>query len=79
MDTNTLALAKVVVNKKLNMYRLLVTFDTANYKVTALNAAFKSGDLVSVNANPEYIKAQINRALTQAQMQLRTNNIVLVD
>lgn len=78
MDTNTLALAKVVVNKKLNMFRLLVTFDTANYKVTTLNAAFNSGDLVSVNANPEYITAQINRALTQAQMQLRTNNIVLI-
>jgi len=79
MQTNTKALAKVVLNKKLNTLRLLVTFDTVNNKVTVLNAAFKSGDLVSATASKEYIEAEIKRSLKQAQAVLRTDNIVFVD
>ena len=51
MQTHCTALAKVVVNKRLNTLRLLVTFDTAAGRVTVQNAAFKSGDLCDVDAD----------------------------
>ena len=42
-NLNTTATAKVVFNKKLNTFRVLVAFNTR--KVTVQNAAFISGDL----------------------------------
>lgn len=79
MQTNTKALAKVVVNKKLNTLRLLVTFDTVANKVTVLNAAFASGDICNVADNADYKAYALQRSLKQAQAQLRTNNIVFAD
>ena len=84
MQTNTLAYAKVVVNKRLNMLRLHVTFDSTkrdkndNIIITANNAAYISGDLCSACANADTIKYSIAYALKCASMQLRTNNILLV-
>jgi hypothetical protein len=77
MQVNTKAIAKFVVNKRLNTLRLLVTFDTASGRVTQRNAAFATGDLCDVG----YARAQevMQQALAQAESTLRTGNIVLVD
>lgn len=45
---NTHATAKIVYNKNLNTFRLLVAFNTN--KVTVQNAVYKSGDLICVNS-----------------------------
>lgn len=84
MQTNCKALAKIVLNKKLNTLRLLVTFDTTkkdkngNIIITVQNAAFKSGDICSANENAEYIAYNMQRVIKQAKEQLRTNNIVVL-
>lgn len=84
MQTNCTAIAKIVVNKKLNMLRLLVTFDktktdkNGNIIVTVANAAFKSGDICSADDNAEYIAYNMQRVIKQAKEQLRTNNIVVI-
>ena len=77
MQVNTKAVAKFVVNKRLNTLRLLVTFDLASGRVTQRNAAFTTGDLCDVRyAGAERI---MQAALEQARDTLRTENIVLVD
>jgi hypothetical protein len=76
MQTNCTALAKVTVNKKLQTFRIVFTFDLHN-KVTVRNAALVTGDICDTaneNANV-YIAQEIQRA----KAVLRTNNIVLVD
>ena len=78
MQTNTLAYAKIVRNSKLNMLRLLVTFDTVSDKVTVLNANFKSGDLCDADADASIVAQAIKRAMQRASLELRTNNIVQV-
>ena len=84
MQTNTLAYAKVVVNKRLNMLRVLVTFDSTKRDkdnciiVSTSNAAYVSGDLCSASANADVTSACIARALANASVQLYTNNIVLL-
>ena len=59
MKTNCTALAKLTVNKKLNTYRIVFTFDAHN-KITVRNAALVTGDICSVtyeNAEAEIAKA----------------------
>lgn len=74
MQTDCLALAKIVQNKKLGTLRLLVTFDTTAGKVTVLNAAYKSGDFCNIgNANTQ---VYVEKELARAREVLRTNNIV---
>ena len=76
MQTNCTCLAKVVVNKKLNTYRLVFSFDQHN-RITVRNAALVTGDICStdyVNAS-----AEIAKAIQNAKSQLRTNNVQLVD
>jgi hypothetical protein len=76
MQTNCTAYAKVVVNKKLNTVRLLVTFDTASNTVTVRNAAFVSGDICNkADAN---LQAYVATELERAKVALRTNNIVVL-
>lgn len=76
MQTNCVANAKVVVNKKLQTLRLLVTFDTAAGKVTVLNAAYKSGDICSTDdANVQYF---VEKEVALAKKVLRTDNIQFV-
>ncbi len=72
MYTNCLALAKLTINKKLNTYRLIVTFDTVN-KITAKKAAYVSGDICDVNY--ENAKYEIDKTLSNAKAVLRTENI----
>lgn len=84
MQTNTLAFAKIVQNKKLDTLRLLVTFDgTKRNKdgeiiITAASAAHASGDICNIADSKEYKARCIAQALQFAQQQLRTNNILLV-
>ena len=84
MQTNTLAFAKIVQNKKLNTLRLLVTFDNTkkdkdgNIIITVNSAAYKSGDFCNIADNAEYKARCIMQVLEFAKQQLRTNNIMFV-
>lgn len=77
-NANTLAKAKLVHNKKLNLYKLVVAFNvTQKNEVTQKlifpvqkKCAFVSGD-IAIN--------EVFNALQQAKKALRTNNIVIVD
>ena len=76
MQTNCTALAKVTINKRLNTYRIVFTFDKHN-KITVRNAALVTGDICSTDyANAEF---EIAKAIQNAKAVLRTNNIQLVD
>jgi hypothetical protein len=76
MQTTCTALAKVTVNKKLNTYRIVFTFDKHN-KITVRNAALVTGDICST----DYVHADIElaKAIQNAKAVLRTDNIQLVD
>jgi hypothetical protein len=76
MQTNCTALAKLVVNKKLNTFRIVFSFDQHN-RITVRNAALVTGDICStdyVNAD-----AEIAKAVQNAKAQLRTNVVQFVD
>lgn len=75
MQTNCTALAKITVNKKLNTYRIVFTFDKHN-KITVRNAALVTGDICATDyANAEF---EIAKAIQTAKATLRTNNVQLV-
>lgn len=77
-NTNTLAKAKLIRNKKLGLYKVLVAFNvTRRHPITdklifpaQKQCAFVSGDIALTD---------LLRTLTQAGAQLRTDNIVVVD
>jgi hypothetical protein len=76
MQTNCTALAKVTVNKKLNTFRIVFSFDQHN-RITVRNAALVTGDICDVaNENATMYLAQ---AIQSAKAVLRTDNIVMVD
>ena len=76
MQTNCTALAKLVVNKKLNTYRIVFSFDQHN-RITVRNAALVTGDICSTDyVNAE---AEIAKAIQNAKAQLRTNVVQLVE
>jgi hypothetical protein len=76
MQTSCTALAKVTVNKRLNTYRIVFTFDKHN-KITVRNAALVTGDICST----DYVHADLElaKAIQSAKAVLRTDNIQLVD
>jgi hypothetical protein len=76
MQTPCTALAKVTVNKRLNTYRIVFTFDKHN-KITVRNAALVTGDICST----DYVHAdlEIEKAINKAKAVLRTDNIQIVD
>jgi methyl coenzyme M reductase subunit C-like uncharacterized protein (methanogenesis marker protein 7) len=76
MQTNCVAVAKLVQNKKLNTLRLLVTFDTVAGKVTVLNAAYKSGDICNIGDSK--MQYYVEKEIALAKKVLRTNNIQFV-
>ena len=78
MQTNCKALAKLVLNKKLQTVRLLVTFDNVSGRVTVLNAAFNSGDLCKAK-DTDNLQFYVDRAVAKAKAALRTDNIVFVN
>ena len=76
MQTNCPLLAKLVVNKKLNTYRLVFSFDKHN-KITVRNAALVTGDICATDyANAEL---EIAKAIVNAKATLRTNTVRLLD
>ena len=76
MQTNCVALAKITVNKKLNTYRIVFSFDKFN-KITVRNAALVTGDICSTDY--EFASVELTKAIQNAKSVLRTNNIQLVD
>ena len=84
MQTQCLAVAKLVENKKLNTVRVLVSFDRSkrdqkgNIVITARNAAYVSGDICNTADSKEYKQLAIARTLKNAAAALRTTNIVFV-
>ena len=76
MKTNCTALAKVTVNKRLNTFRIIFSFDQHN-RITVLNAALVTGDICDI-AN-ENASMYIAQAIESAKSVLRTDNIQIVD
>ena len=76
MQTNCTCLAKLVVNKKLNTYRVIFSFDAHN-RITVRNAVLVTGDICST----DYVNAdlEIAKVIQNAKAQLRTNVVQLVD
>jgi hypothetical protein len=76
MRTNCTALAKVTVNRKLNTYRIVFTFDHHN-RISAQNIVHRTGDICDVNhANAEHY---IESAIENAKLLLRCNNVEIVN
>jgi hypothetical protein len=75
MQTSCTALAKLVVNKRLNTYRIVFTFDQHN-KITVRNAALVTGDICGVEY--EHAEVEIARAIQKARAVLRTDNIQML-
>ena len=75
MQTNCTALAKLTVNKKLNTYRLVFSFDQHN-RITVRNAALVTGDICATDY--EGAELEIAKAINSAKEVLRTNNIVML-
>ena len=77
-NANTVAKAKLVQNKKLGLYKLVVAFNVTQRNAVTQKfifpqqkqCAYVSGD-IAIN--------EVFNALQQAQTALRTNNIVIVD
>ena len=76
MQTNCVALAKVTVNKRLNTFRIVFSFDQHN-RITVRNAALVTGDICSTNY--AHADLEIAKAIQTAKATLRTNNVVIVD
>ena len=76
MQTNCVCLAKIVINKRLNTYRVLFSFDQHN-RITVRSAALATGDICGTDN--ESASVYIARAIQDAKATLRTNNIQLVD
>jgi hypothetical protein len=67
-NVNTPATAKIVYNKQLNTFRVLVAFNTT--QVTVQNAAYQSGDLLVYTNQPA---VSIIHALQSAMRTLSIN------
>ena len=75
MQTNCTCLAKIVINKKLNTYRIVFSFDQHN-RITVKNAALVTGDICGTDY--ENASVELTKAIQAAKSVLRTNNIQLV-
>jgi hypothetical protein len=80
---NTLALAKLVYNKKLQAYKLQIAFNVHKKIVgeetkyvfpVQAKCNYVSGDLLAEN-----LSVELERVIKTAQQHLRTNNIVIID
>ncbi len=84
MQTNCVAYAKIVQNKKLQTLRLLVTFDSSKRNkngdiiVTAANAAYNSGDICDSDAEEHVLQFVMQKQMQHVQAMLCTNNIQFV-
>ena len=75
MQTNCTVLAKVVVNKRLNTYRVLFSFDKHNV-LTVKNAVLVTGDVCST----DYVHAsvELTKVIQKAAQDLRCSNVQIV-
>ena len=73
MQTNCLAKAKLVLNKKINCYKLVIAF-THSKSFTQREASYVSGDLPAEN-----LEKEVTRCLQLAESVLRTTNIQFVE
>lgn len=76
MQTNCTVLAKVVVNKKLNMYRVIFSFDKYN-TITVKNAVLVTGDICDISY--ENANIEISKVITQAIKDLRCTSAEIVN
>lgn len=75
MQTQCTVLAKVVVNKKLNTYRVLFTFDKHN-KLTVKNCVLTTGDICDTTyANAS---VELTKAINNAMQTLRCTNVQII-
>lgn len=72
------AFAKIVLNKKLNTLRILVSFCN-NAHITQRSAVYATGDICNITDTAQQKAQAINKALQSAKQQLATNNIVIVN
>ena len=76
MQTNCTVLAKLKINKKLNTYRIVFSFDKHN-KITVKNAVLETGDICSIdNTNAALY---IEQAIAKAVQDLRCTHATLVE
>ena len=75
MQTNCTVYAKVVVNKRLQTYRVVFSFDAHN-RITVRNAVLATGDICSTDY--VYAEEEIAKAINAAKAVLRTDNIVQI-
>jgi len=75
---NTVAKAKLVYNKKLNTYKLLVAFNVTqrNKKGQLMFPVQSKCNYVSGDLCAETLQKDLQRVLTNAEATLRTNAIV---
>ena len=76
MQTNCTVLAKVVINKRLNTFRIVFSFDKYN-KITVRNAALVTGDICSTDY--VYAQEELTKAIQNGMQQLRCANVAVVD
>jgi len=84
MFTNCVAKAKLVFNKKVKAYKLIVAFNahktikpngTVKYSFpTQAKCAYVSGDLLAEN-----LQAELTKVLPSVYAQLRTNSVEFVE
>jgi hypothetical protein len=75
MQTNCTVYAKVVVNKRLQTYRVVFSFDAHN-RITVRNAVLATGDICSTDY--VYAQEEVTKALQKGMQQLRCANIAIV-
>ncbi len=76
MQTNCTVVAKVTVNKKLQMFRVVFSFDKYN-KITVKNAVLQTGDICDIK-NPN-AQLYIEQAIKKGMQDLRCANVQIVD
>ena len=76
MQTNCTVIAKVVVNKRLQTYRVIFSFDAHN-RITVKNAVLATGDVCSTDY--VYAQEELTKVIQQGMQQLRCNNVQILD
>ena len=76
MQTNCRVIAKVVVNKRLQTFRVLFSFDAHN-RITVGNAVLVSGDVCSTDY--VYAQEELTKVIEKGRQDLRCANVQILD
>ena len=76
MQTNCTVIAKVVVNKRLQTFRVLFSFDKHNV-LTVKNAVLVTGDVCSTDY--VYAQEELTKVIQAGMQQLRCANVQILD